>query len=136
MCFVMKRQPPKSQRTDTPLPDTTVFRSPVRAVERRPREALRTQPVLVADDHELVAGIAQPQERRDHAGDEAQLVAGIDLVVGRLLDQGAVAVNEEDRRHVVVPSDCRSEEHTSELQSLMRLSYAVFCLQKKNKQTK
>src|SRR3546814_5346139 len=33
-----------------------------------------------------------------------------------------------------LPGDCRSEEHTSELQSLMRISYAVFCL-KKNKQT-
>src|SRR3546814_19917871 len=94
----MLRRPPRSTRTPTLFPYTTLFRSvvdqhvaerdplafehlqhePVRAVERRPREALRTQPVLVADDHELVAGIAQPQERRDHAGDEAQLVAGLD----------------------------------------------------------
>src|SRR3546814_1803877 len=72
---------------------------PVRAVERFARKALSAQPVLVADDHELVAGIAQPQQRRDH----------------------------------------RSEEHTSELQSLMRISYAVFCLKKKkpkNRHTK
>src|SRR3546814_5161261 len=103
---------------------------PVRAVERFARKALSAQPVLVADDHELVAGIAQPQQRRDHAGNEAQLVVRVDLVVGRLLDQGAVAVEEEDRRHVVASSACsvetttsfctgRSEEHTSELQSLM-----------------
>src|SRR3546814_5883494 len=35
--------------------------------------------------------------------------------------------------HRCAPSYCRSEEHTSELQSLMRISYAVFCLKKKNK---
>src|SRR3546814_232933 len=96
-----------------PLAFEHLQHEPVRAVERRPREALRPQPALVADDTELVAGIAQPQERRDHAGDEAQLVAGIDLVVGRLLDQGAVAVNEEDRRHVVVPSACSARTTTS-----------------------
>src|SRR3546814_14498096 len=80
-----------------PLAFEHLQHEPVRAVERRPREALRTQSILITDDHELIAGIAQPQERGDHAGDEAQLVAGIDLVVGRLLDQGAVAVDEEDR---------------------------------------
>src|SRR3546814_9288770 len=39
-----------------------------------------------------------------------------------------------DRRHSPLPVDGRSEEHTSELQSLMRISYAVFCLKKKNQQ--
>src|SRR3546814_3894402 len=38
--------------------------------------------------------------------------------------------------HIIIKHDTRSEEHTSELQSLMRISYAVFCLQKKNKNTK
>src|SRR3546814_8179298 len=41
----------------------------------------------------------------------------------------------EDGRSYKVPELLRSEEHTSELQSLMRISYAVFCLKKKNKQT-
>src|SRR3546814_2564797 len=41
-----------------------------------------------------------------------------------------------DRLHVLVFTEGRSEEHTSELQSLMRISYAVFCLKKKNKNNK
>src|SRR3546814_1887168 len=50
--------------------------------------------------------------------------------------KGALIVRENDDGHVVTrwfyPSRERSEEHTSELQSLMRISYAVFCLKKKN----
>src|SRR3546814_7365015 len=48
----------------------------------------------------------------------------------------ALAAGEVDVEHMdlVVGGDHRSEEHTSELQSLMRISYAVFCLKKKNKQ--
>src|SRR3546814_2254454 len=46
--------------------------------------------------------------------------------IGRRHDTGRIVAG--DRRHA------RSEEHTSELQSLMRISYAVFCLKKKNKQ--
>src|SRR3546814_5095510 len=82
----MNRRPPRSTRTDTLLPYTTLFRSragrgpcPDRARERR-------------EDHR-------------QAGNR----------IGR------------DR------TPTRSEEHTSELQSLMRISYAVFCLKKKNK---
>src|SRR5690606_24423681 len=68
----------------------------VGAVETCARIAVGAQPVLVADDHELEAGVAQLQHRRDHAPDEAELVIGVDLEVFRLLDQGAVAVDEED----------------------------------------
>src|SRR3546814_3184874 len=75
----MIRRPPRSTRTDTLFPYTTLFRS-----------GARRQP-----GHLPAAG------RRGHGGDH------------RL-------------RH-------RSEEHTSELQSLMRISYAVFCLKKKKK---
>src|SRR5690606_380116 len=53
--------------------------------------------VLIADHHQPVAGVAQPQQRRQHAGHEAQLVEAVDLEVRRLLNQGAVAVDEEDR---------------------------------------
>src|SRR3546814_1139677 len=52
--------------------------------------------------------------------------------------EGAAAIDELDRARAAIvarPGDARrSEEHTSELQSLMRISYAVFCLKKKNKQ--
>src|SRR3546814_3161965 len=46
------------------------------------------------------------------------------------------AVAAVDFAEVAITSDIRSEEHTSELQSLMRISYAVFCLKKKNIKTK
>src|SRR3546814_6242220 len=77
----MIRRPPRSTRTDTLFPYTTLFRSD------REKAAWRVR-------HEI-------GERRHLAGEQK--------------------------------GDGRSEEHTSELQSLMRISYAVFCLKKKNK---
>src|SRR3546814_2225756 len=47
------------------------------------------------------------------------------------LQQVRIALGVEDDHHLVLAADLRSEEHTSELQSLMRISYAVFCLKKK-----
>src|SRR3546814_16766773 len=84
--FLMIRRPPRSTRTDTLFPYTTLFRSP---------------------------GL----------GDLDALAHGIGADIAGLQRIGA-------RRHV---ADERSEEHTSELQSLMRISYAVFCLKKKKK---
>src|SRR3546814_1139132 len=103
----MIRRPPRSTRTDTLFPYTTLFRSAVPAgapstavrcqsgCRRRSRSARR---IIVR----LLHGIA------DRVG---FLLHGVACSVGFLLD--------------------RSEEHTSELQSLMRISYAVFCLKKK-----
>src|SRR3546814_7140757 len=92
----MIRRPPRSTRTDTLLPYTTLFRSDQRLVARR-----------VAFEH--VA---------------ADRFGGVDAA--------AVAVDHDDARGVGAARDqFRSEEHTSELQSLMRISYAVFCLKKK-----
>src|SRR5690606_16890258 len=68
----------------------------LRALEGFARIALAAEPVLVGHDHEAVAGIAQLQQRGDHAGHEAKLVVGVDLEVLGLLDEGAVAVDEED----------------------------------------
>src|SRR3546814_2299045 len=82
----MIRRPPRSTRTDTLFPYTTLFRS-------RGRVAARTRPQAVAADSPLRRAA---QHRPAGACD-------------------------------------RSEEHTSELQSLMRISYAVFCLKKKKK---
>src|SRR3546814_1060997 len=96
----MIRRPPRSTRTDTLFPYTTLFRSPValHADDRRFHAHCGRAPV--DDQLELVAEIAG-----DMSGAcRADLAGGI-----------------------------RSEEHTSELQSLMRISYAVFCLKKKNK---
>src|SRR3546814_15120106 len=99
--FVMLRRPPRSTRTDTLFPYTTLFRS--RASRRGPR------------------GVARP--RRGRADDRGDRQAR-DHRTREILPRGL-------RDRLPVRSD-RSEEHTSELQSLMRISYAVFCLEKKN----
>src|SRR3546814_6041102 len=85
-----------------------------------------------------------PQARRVLVGDEDELrpcVADIGPVILQLRDQrarrgaGLRQIDERDGVAVVGPFG-RSEEHTSELQSLMRISYAVFCLKKKKTQTR
>src|SRR3546814_1135104 len=91
----MIRRPPRSTRTDTLFPYTTLFRSRGEGGRRR-----------AANDHHLERAIG-----RDFRAES--LDAAPDLAVQRVE---------------------RSEEHTSELQSLMRISYAVFCLKKKKKQ--
>src|SRR3546814_3851797 len=96
----MRRRPPRSTRTDTLFPYTTLFRSgrlrPRKGADRRRggRHHQRRHP----------SRLPQGNRVRRHRG--------------RRLGHG------------------RSEEHTSELQSLMRISYAVFCLKKKKKQTR
>src|SRR3546814_18545629 len=85
--FLMIRRPPRSTRTDTLFPYTTLFRSGFRFA------------------------VGQPM---------AETISNSKL---------------EDEIHPRRPHGVRSEEHTSELQSLMRISYAVFCLKKKT-QTK
>src|SRR3546814_5054769 len=97
----MIRRPPRSTRTDTLFPYTTLFRS-VFVVQRN------------------VAG-AQQEHRAEHV--PLQLEPRVGAAVERLAHHG---VGGAHQRH-------RSEEHTSELQSLMRISYAVFCLKKKTK---
>src|SRR3546814_6831388 len=101
----MMLRPPISTRTDTLLPYTTLFRS-----NEVLDQALRT-----ADANEAVRFGVRLRGRRFSGLDSAQH----DLA---LLVEGA-----PDLRRP------RSEEHTSELQSLMRISYAVFCLKKKTK---
>src|SRR3546814_4327466 len=129
----MIRRPPRSTRTDTLFPYTTLFRSEEAAAvadidlriieqdlaERADRGQRRAQ--LVADRREeLVLHAVELLEARIGL---AQL-GGQRLQLARLLLQ-AVAVLDDLRGFL---EDLRSEEHTSELQSLMRSSYAVFCL--------
>src|SRR3546814_9030946 len=107
----MIRLPPRSTRTDTLFPYTTLFRS----VGQLRRLA---QQVAVVRREAL-----RPVEE------------GVDA--GALQHRQALHRGLEDRLEVVevLRELVRSEEHTSELQSLMRISYAVFCLKKKNKET-
>src|SRR3546814_10237457 len=94
----MIRRPPRSTRTDTLFPYTTLFRSIVvrQHLEGQRRDAQRLQRIARGEGR-------IGTDRFDPARFEAAV-------------------------HIVP----RSEEHTSELQSLMRISYAVFCLKKKN----
>src|SRR3546814_5006937 len=96
----MIRRPPRSTRTDTLFPYTTLFRS-----AGRPREL--------------------PVEKRHHR----RRVPFRRPDVPR--DLAAIAVDQQRGGKTVCAEFPRSEEHTSELQSLMRSSYAVFCLKKK-----
>src|SRR3546814_3606361 len=105
----MIRRPPRSTRTDTLFPYTTLFRSVLRIDRQRARRR---------DEH---AGIGAETQVRD--GEQHLLMIGIDIVGAR-----------DDARRIGRAGHLqRSEEHTSELQSLMRISYAVFCLKQKNK---
>src|SRR3546814_3479178 len=100
----MIRRPPRSTRTDTLFPYTTLFRSLELGVLA---EAADEGAVDLQDVH---GQVPERAERR---------VAGAEVVEGDA--------------HAEVAEPVRSEEHTSELQSLMRISYAVFCLKKKTK---
>src|SRR3546814_19744712 len=104
--FLMIRRPPRSTRTDTLFPYTTLFRS------------CRQQGPGKRSDH-AAEQVSQKQRPGDgDPGDDSSLGVG--------------AHREEVA--AVARTAHRSEEHTSELQSLMRNSYAVFCLKKKKKQ--
>src|SRR3546814_2271169 len=112
----MIRQPPRSTRTDTLFPYTTLFRS---------RWSLAYRKVTSADG----------SRRRDRA----DLGADRRLRTRATGERGAAqrCARRADHRyqHGLSGKEGRSEEHTSELQSLMRISYAVFCLKKKKKHT-
>src|SRR3546814_4546364 len=111
----MIRRPPRSTRTDTLFPYTTLFRS---AGVRVP--GLFAQEQRARNQQKHAERDARIGDVEDHEGAEIA-----EMQVGEVDDIAeAHAVDDIAER--------RSEEHTSELQSLMRISYAVFCLQKKN----
>src|SRR3546814_10287051 len=111
----MIRRPPISTRTDTLFPDTPLFRSAVNAG--------------VLTDVAVAAAENAAATNESHGAEETLGHALENVVV----EGAAVTTGSEDRGDLLKPKNHRSEEHTSELQSLMRISYAVFCLQKKKK---
>src|SRR3546814_7995989 len=119
----MLRRPPKSTRTDTLFPYSTLFRS-VRepAVQRVVGETRRIDRLAAFGGADLVGDRTVRGGRlrvRGAGGDQAS----------ECENEGA----EAGIRHRRTIAKGRSEEHTSELQSLMRNSYDVFCLKKKKK---
>src|SRR3546814_8117755 len=149
----MIRRPPQSTRTDPLFPSSTLFRS----------EPVRHQPRLAQDGQrpDVLRQIGRPQALQlqllEPEGDRrARRLRAVAQAPVRLAEPVAELTHGPARIHadadmadqlvgalrhhdeLIVPAldpvAARSEEHTSELQSLMRISYAVFCL-KKNKQT-
>src|SRR3546814_10592590 len=125
----MIRRPPRSTRTDTPFPYTTLFRSVSGdGVRRRlpgvgARQRLPVQLRLRRRDGADAFGrsVAQGAEHRGRGAGR------ICVRAGRAGDALPYLCGNPSLEPAI-----RSEEHTSELQSLMRISYAVFCLKKKN----
>src|SRR3546814_7415303 len=108
----MIRRPPRSTRTDTLFPYTTLFRSGAKGFAASLAHAGYT--LAVGDRRDFVI--------LDKSGQVYALPRCIE------------GVRTKELRKFMEPLN-RSEEHTSELQSLMRISYAVFCLKKKNNNT-
>src|SRR3546814_6517599 len=104
----MIRRPPRFTRTDTLFPDTTLFRS---------KDALARRQHSAGGQHGVTLYYAAIHDDRSQS-DERAVLQRATMQHGHVADQNVFAN--------------RSEEHTSELQSLMRISYAVFCLNKKN----
>src|SRR3546814_7032189 len=105
----MIRRPPRSTRHDTLFPYTSLFLSRPRAQHAGP-------------------GAVRGRGRRAAQGARHARRIGPPRLRARRLDRA-------DARLADDPRPARSEEHTSELQSLMRISYAVFCLKKKTQNT-
>src|SRR3546814_5095336 len=104
----MIRRPPRPTLTDTLFPYTTLFRSAARARQTLVDAADRNLRLVAERDQGVVEAL------------------GRNIEVAAFRGRRRASGNDGDGR------DGRSEEHTSELQSLMRISYAVFCLKKKS----
>src|SRR3546814_7107823 len=116
--FLMIRRPPRSTRTDTLFPYTTLFRSRRRCWTDKEAASRRRRPCPSQRHAPLLSFQAPSQPDVPHS----------------LNSRPSVTSRTIPARTTKSPnrSSARSEEHTSELQSLMRISYAVFCLKKKN----
>src|SRR3546814_10878904 len=118
----MIRRPPRSTLTDTLFPYTTLFRS-------------KDDCHCVVDCRRCAAkAVRELREQRrsdtDNDGENQNLHAGRDDVAEDALGHES-ALPKQAKGNENEARQRRSEEHTSELQSLMRISYAVFCLKKK-----
>src|SRR3546814_5054406 len=120
----MIRRPPRSTRTDTLFPYTTLFRSILEFSE------LPRSPAGMSRQNSSASPRSVPTGRPHRSAAHPPLAA--------------YAPRDASQRSALLRAAClpasnsvlvRSEEHTSELQSLMRISYAVFCLKKKNNQS-
>src|SRR3546814_4691926 len=121
----MIRRPPRSTRTDTLFPYTTLFRS---LKDFLLREAVRVALKLLFQRLEPLDRTRNRLPVGEHAAQPAVVDEVLAGAAGRLGDRVLRLTLGADEQHLAA---MRSEEHTSELQSLMRISYAGFCLKTK-----
>src|SRR3546814_3950714 len=107
--FLMLRRPPRSTRTDTLFPYPTLFRSAI----GRDWQCGTLQLDFVLPERLNASYIGEDSQRHRPVMLHRAILGSFERFLGMLIEH------------------YRSEEHTSELQSLMRISYAVFCLKKK-----
>src|SRR3546814_4479256 len=118
----MIRRPPRSTRTDTLFPYTTLFRSLTYGQDGKPI-AGAAESWTISED-----GKTYTFKLRDHVWSDGTPVTAEDFVYAwRRILAPETGAEYASLLYIIK----RSEEHTSELQSLMRISYAVFCLKKK-----
>src|SRR3546814_8578492 len=114
----MIRRTPRSKRTDKIFPYTTLFRSAKKEILNR----FDFQSSKSSIEHDKKTNVITILTE-----DDMRLKAIVDTIISRMFKQKLDAASLDMGKE----SQARSEEHTSELQYLMRISYAVFCLQKK-----
>src|SRR3546814_9584157 len=142
----MNRLPPMSTRTDTLFPYTTLLRSRLVRDDALRRGDDRPTGTVGAHRHQI---IGDANTRHFHAVEPERAVPHLDRIARKadyplhiivlaaawIAEDGDVAsvgrIGENATVETAEPEGQRSEEHTSELQPLMRTSYAVFCLQNK-----
>src|SRR3546814_2205477 len=136
----MRQRPPRSTRTDTPVPSTTLFRSVLAPGDESTVTLDLTNFTGKAGDFKVRVDGIGPVSIGDNVRDakidvEAKSTLSFPITAKEGYSTANVRVRVEgngfkvDRRYdLPVRPAWRSEEHTSELQSLMRNSYAVFCL--------
>src|SRR3546814_9500451 len=130
----MIRRPPRSTRTDTLFPYTTLFRSPFAANPDTPsrRGSIRLPLTQRPDQNDQTAEQHRQAQFLPACQPAEMQVAELHVRHAHELDAKAErAIQQQEQR-----TDNRSEENTSELQSLMRTSYAVLCLKKTNLKTR
>src|SRR3546814_5546093 len=126
MFFLMIRRPPRSTRTDTLFPYTTLFRSDF------PRRTRLMPDFMVSPFDRPITRKIPPPNDQDPEGEDFALPSSGWEAMARGARGRCPRCNDAKLFHRFL-KPVRSEEHTSELQSLMRISYAVFCLKKKTK---
>src|SRR3546814_1208716 len=125
----MLRRPPRSTRTDTTFPYTTPFRAGIIStcafnaiLQHRGLSGNGGDVLSALNEHGQLGTVSDPADSND-----------LPLGLQRLVRARHRSYRTQRRARWLAHG--RSEEHTSELQSLMRISYAVFCLKKKKKDT-